>query len=285
MATDHADSALCSPILRAIILWGAAVVNILACVRLVLQQQRHEKLPGFAAFVIGTTSVWIAVPAIMTAFTPASRASGLSPKHLWLRRVVLLLCPLEALVSLVAWYHWVTFLGMCDIIGATSLMWLFLLNGVIKGGWAAYSTASLFYITFVLAIAEQSLEQYQPWPHMAFRVVAMTSGISGLNSGLCIPTLPHLICVALVAVAFSAVYIVLEPRLVGDCTGKACLQILPYLAGTVRCCGMALLYLLCMWLLLPQAAEEFQSSDDSGSESDEESTMSSSAGQWLNLKD
>mmetsp|Transcript_100322 Transcript_100322/g.321696 ORF Transcript_100322/g.321696 Transcript_100322/m.321696 type:complete len:337 (-) Transcript_100322:198-1208(-) len=263
---------------------GGVVLTICAVATLEVHQQRQQTeqdLQGAAKavadFVIGVTSVWMVVPALVAFATPPQLLSNLGPETLLLRRAVILLSLPSCLSSLAAWYSWNTATGLCDEVLATSLIWGFMLLGLLRGGWASSYTHGFFCATTVLVMAEQFLNRYQPWPHLAFRLTALCSGLTGLNAGLLIATPLQFFCVLLVLVFISIGHISLELWL-ADCVGDACAHLSepgPYLGGVARTGAAALVFLLVTFALLCRklgsgsgSSSESATDGESGSESE-----------------
>lgn len=274
MAQLPAERPWCLSSGQACALLAAHVLAAVAGVVMVRKQSEPHETVFCSGFLIGITSVWILAPAVIAAGTPASMLSALGPRLLLLRRAVMLLCLLSCPVSVVTWYRWDVLTASSDVTLAIGVLSSSLLFGMLRGGWVGCSTWGLFCATFLLVIAEQSLEQYQPWPHLIFRTAGCLCIVASINAGLLIETLPHVLQVALVMGSFFYSHVLLEFWLMdytpSACDSGGCLKPGPYFAGIVRTGLVLLCCVLCLRSHCQSAGSDSVSEDDSSGESSSE---------------
>lgn len=198
-------------------------------------------------FLIGVTSVWISVPALLSLGTPSNKLSQLTPVQAFLRKFLLLETLLASTTSLVAWQRWNMQTAAVDQVCAYVCVIGCMSFALMRGGIASWSL--LFGVLAVAEFCAESfaadymMERFQRWPHFIFRVLGFFLVFTALNGGVLINSMKQLIAVWGISVIIFFGYVFLEMQISHpvppDADGAA------YMAGVARCAISAVVEVLC----------------------------------------
>jgi len=213
----------------------------------------------FGSYINGINSCWIVVPGIISLSTSSQQLASLSPRVARLRHLVLGVGVCACITSIFAWRQWNVVVGTMDQLLATSLLFGIYILGVQRGGWICVSTASLGLSTVIFVVAEKFLEDYQPYPHEAFRMCGVLAGLAALNGGLRVPNLWKLLQVGVPLCAIWLGHVVLEWQLARCWEKQYCTYLFeptPYLIGIGRNLACIFLFLTVAYFVLRGKMED-----------------------------
>lgn len=164
----------------------------------------------FGSYLNGINSVWIVAPGLIALGTSSRQLETLSPRIRLLRQAIIVLGAGTTCSSLLAWQRWSPVTGGVDQVLATCLVFCIYVLGVMRGGWITTATLGFSLCTAMSVMAEESLEEYQPFPHATFRICGVLAAQAALNGGLRIPNLASLLRLSLPMVVLWLGHIQLE---------------------------------------------------------------------------
>jgi len=164
----------------------------------------------FGSYMNGINSVWIVAPGVIALGTSSRQLETLSPRIRSLRRAIIVLGASATCSSLLAWQQWNPVTGCVDQVLATCLVFCVYVLGVMRGGWITTATLGFSLCTVASIMAEESLEEYQPFPHATFRICGVLAAQAALNGGLRIPSLAALLRLSLPMIVLWLGHIQLE---------------------------------------------------------------------------
>jgi len=222
-------------------------------------------LGHFGSYINGINSCWIFTPGLLAVSTEPHQLASLAPRVRKLRSTIMALGMLAGVVSLIAWQHWNIVMSALDQTCVVCCGLCTGLLGVWRGGWVAKTSTCFTLVAVATVVVEEYLEEYQPWPHAAFRCFAVLACMIAINGRLRLTSLDTLLVLGSAMVILWVGHIVLEAWLTRCWEKRSCeylFQPMHYVVGVSRNLFAMLLFSRIASVVLREDSEEDYSSED-----------------------